>query len=103
MNLLPLILASLLMAAHFLRDGELVLVAISLAAPLLLLIRHVFAVRLVQLLLVIAAAEWIRTAWILAGHRLSLGQPFARMLVILGAVALFTLLAAIPLRRPTVS
>ena len=95
----PLVLSSLLIGAHFLRAGELVLLAICLAAPLLVLTRQLAAVRAVQLLLLAAAAEWVRTAYLLAVERSADGAPFTRMLIILGAVALFTLLSAVPLRR----
>lgn len=99
MKFVPLVLSALLLAAHFYRGGEIGFVLLTLAAPLFLLIRHPVAVRTVQVLLLFGAAEWIRTAWVLADHRLDSGAPFARMLAILGAVALFTILSALPLRR----
>ena len=95
----PLVLSAVLIGAHFLRAGQLLLLAICLAAPLLVFTRQLAAVRAVQLLLLAAAAEWLRTADVLAAERSAYGAPFIRMSIILGTVALFTLLSAVPLRR----
>lgn len=95
---LPLALSSLLIAAHFLRTGNILVTIGCLAVPLLLLIRKP-AVRIgVQIMLVIAAVEWVRTAFMIAQERAASGAPVTRMFVILGSVALFTLLSALPLR-----
>ena len=93
----PLALSSLLLAAHFFRSGDLAFVLLVLLAPLLVVTREIGAVRIVQFLLVAGAAEWVRTAYSIAQHRAVMGAPVTRMLVILGAVALVTLLAALPL------
>ncbi len=47
-----------------------------------------------RLLLLAGACEWIRTSVALAGVRIQLGEPWTRMVVILGAVALFTAMSA---------
>lgn len=93
----PLVLSSLLLAAHFFRSGDLAFVLLVLVAPLLVATREIGAVRIVQFLLVAGAAEWVRTAYSIAQHRAVMGAPVTRMLFILGAVALVTLLAALPL------
>jgi len=94
----PIAVSSLLIAAHFLRGGNILVTIVCLAVPLLLLIRRP-AVRIgVQIMLVIAAVEWLRTAFMIAQGRAASGAPVTRMFVILGSVALFTLLSAIPLR-----
>ena len=98
MRYIPLVLSSLVLAAHFFRAGNYGFVAFCLVAPLLLLTRERWAVWAVQALLVVGAAEWVRTALAIARERAALGAPSARMFVILGAVALFTLLSAVPLR-----
>jgi hypothetical protein len=99
LRLTPLILSALLMAAHFLREGNYRFVVFTLVVPLLLMTRHRFAFATVQLLLALAAAEWIRTALSIAHERAALGTPTSRMFVILGSVALFTALSALPLRK----
>ncbi len=99
MKIAPLVISCLLLAAHFFRSGEFVLVAIAVAAPLLLLTRRRWAVIVLQVALFVGAAEWIRTAMSIYAVRAALGQPARRMFVILGCVALFTVLSAIPLSR----
>jgi len=47
-----------------------------------------------QAVLVVGTLEWLGTAWALAAHRMTTGQPYARMLAILGAVAVLTAIAA---------
>jgi len=91
LQLLPVLLSALLIAAHFLRSGNPFLVAVSLAIPLLLLIRRPPAVRMVQAALFLAALEWVSTAASLATLRSDLGLPWIRMAVILGIMAAFTL------------
>lgn len=99
LRLLPLILSAIVMAAHFFRSGNIGFVIFALVAPLLLIVRSRWAVLTVQLLLAAAAFEWIRTAASIASERAALGAPTTRMFVILGAVALFTAVSAIPLGR----
>jgi hypothetical protein len=71
-----------------------ILVALS---PLLLLARRPWAIIALQLGLFVAAAEWIRTAAVIASYRASAGMPSTRMFLILGTVAVFTALSAVPL------
>ncbi len=152
--LIPAVLSFLLLGAHFLRDGSLVLTGVSLAVPVLLiprrfvvrtlqvllvvaillalmllltqyrwvllaiqellviaallatvlLIPHRWLPRVLQVVLVIAALEWLRTAVMLAEDRMAEGDPWKRMAIILGGVALWTLCSALlfetpPLRR----
>jgi hypothetical protein len=88
------------MAAHFSRAGTTALMLLSLAMPLVLLARRPWAVRLVQLALVIGGLEWLRTLWKIAARRMESGQPWARMAVILGIVSLFTWASALVFRSP---
>ncbi len=99
MRYLPLALSALVLAAHFFRAGNFGFVAFVVIVPFLLLTKTRWSVIAVQALLALAAAEWIRTAMAIARERAALGAPSTRMFVILGSVALFTLLSAIPLRR----
>jgi hypothetical protein len=96
---LPLAISALLMSAHFLRVGEIGLVVLSMAAPFILLSRHPLAVRVVQMLLIAAGAEWVHTAYGLASGRAAAGMPYGRMLIILGAVSAFTVSSIFPLER----
>lgn len=95
---MPVIISALLLSAHFLRAGRLLLVAISLAFPLLLLVRRRWAARAVQLVLVLGAAEWVRTALAIVHERQDAGLPWVRSVVILGVVAIFTAATALVLQ-----
>lgn len=99
----PIILSFLLLAAHFFRFGQIALVALALLLPLLLLVRKPWAARVAQVALLLGAAEWVRTIIVFASARMTVGYPYLRMALILGAVALFTagsaLLCGIPALR----
>jgi hypothetical protein len=99
LRLTPLILSALLIAAHFFRQGSYGFVVFALAVPLLLATRAGWAVVAVQLMLGLASVEWIRTAFAIAHERAAFGAPTTRMFAILGSVALFTALSALPLRK----
>jgi hypothetical protein len=88
------ILALLLLAAHFYRAGAYPLVAVAIALAGLAFVARPWAGRALGLVLLLGAVEWLRTALVFAALRDSMGQPFGRLLAILGAVALFTLTAA---------
>ena len=92
--LLPL-LALLLLAAHLFHNGAHALAAIPLALIVLLGVRRGWAGRLVQVVLFVATIEWALTAVGLARMRAGHGEPYLRLLVILGAVAVFTALAGL--------
>lgn len=98
LRVLPLIVSALLLGAHFYRGGGIAVAVLVALSPLLLLTRRSWAVFALQIGLFVAAAEWVRTAASIAAYRAAAGMPSTRMLVILGAVALFTALSAVPLR-----
>lgn len=91
LQLLPVILSALLLAAHFLRDGALPLVALSALLPFLLLIRRPWAARIVQIALAAGAVLWWQTLTEFVAMRQAFGQPWTRLAIILGVVVLFTL------------
>lgn len=97
-RLLPVLSSLLLLGAHFLRTGDLAMVAACLGLCFLLLVRRPWVARTMQIVLVVAAAEWVRTLWGFAAVRRAQGLPWTRMALILGAVALFTLLSALVFR-----
>lgn len=90
-------LSFLVLAAHFLRSGS-ILLAPSLLFAGLAWISHPRLQRVVQGALVLAAVEWMRTLLTLASLRQAVGLPWMRMAGILGAVAGLALLAAWALR-----
>jgi hypothetical protein len=94
-QLVPLVLGFLLLAAHFYRGEHFVLLAASLVAALLVAVRRPWAARAIQVLLALGALEWVRAAVDLVSARTARGEPFVRLALILGAVALFTALAVL--------
>lgn len=91
----PIVVSLILLGAHFLRSGNLVLLAAATLLIPALAIRRPWAARLVQAGLAFGAIEWLRTAMILAAERMHAGVPYERMLMILGTVALMALVSAL--------
>jgi hypothetical protein len=92
---IPIILSLIVFAAHFLRSGCLPVAAGALGLIALLGVRRPWVARLVQIVLVVGALEWVRTLMSLAMARSRQGEPFLRMTVILGVVAAVTFGAAL--------
>lgn len=90
LRLLPIVLSALLLGAHFLRAGLIPLVVLALLFPALLLFRRAWATRLVQIILVLGALEWVRTLLVLVAERRADGQPWSRLAIIIGLVAVFS-------------
>lgn len=91
---LPVVLSFLLVAAHFFRAGQTPGVAAALALPFLLLVPRRWIAWLLQVALLLAAAEWVMTLVWMVRERQALGEPAVRLVVILGAVAVFTAASA---------
>ncbi len=91
--LIPVFMSLLLLAAHFLRYGNILFMALSLLVIPLLAIRKKWVVLLFRILLFLGTIEWVRTIWTLAAIRMEFGKPYLRMAIILGGVALFTVLS----------
>jgi hypothetical protein len=93
--LIPVVLSSLLAAAHLLRSlGP--LGALAALLPLLLLaVRRPGSARALQALLVLAALEWVRAMAVLRAERGAVHAPATRLSLILGGVALFTAASAL--------
>src|SRR5512139_2241142 len=100
---LPIILSFLLIAAHFLRGFHLLLICLSLLVPCLLLIRRRWAAITIQLALICAASEWVRTVLSVWRERMASGEPYLRMVLILGAVVALTLGSALIFYFPIMS
>ncbi len=87
--------ATLLLDAHFLRAGKITFALICIAVPLAFLYRRRHSLVLLQAIAYGAAATWLYTAWQLVQARQSNGQNWALAAAILGAVALYSLLAGL--------
>lgn len=89
------IIAAVLTAAHFFRAGSYGLVALSLATPLLFLYRKQWSLMVLQLAAYGATANWLIAALLLIQMRQQIGRPWTTAAIILGAVAMLTLLAGL--------
>lgn len=98
-RLLPVILSFLLLGAHFYRAGWLPVAVLCAGLPLLLFMRATWVPRLFQALLVLGALEWLRALYGFAAMRIAFGEPWTRLALILGAVALFTGLSGLVFRN----
>lgn len=95
LRLLPVILSFLLLGAHFYRAGLTPVTVLCVAALFLLFIRKHWIPLLFQVLLVLGALEWLRTLFMFAQMRIAFDEPWTRLAIILGAVALFTALSGL--------
>ena len=98
LRLLPVFISFLLLAAHFVRAGQVVVVFVLLCLLLLLLVRKFWVPWIIQLTLLLGAIEWLSTLYTVAHLRIASGVPWTRMAIILGAVALFTALSSLVFR-----
>jgi hypothetical protein len=96
--LVPAALSFLLLGAHFLRGGHPLPMVLTLALVGLLVVRRRWAAGTAQVALLLGALEWVRTTLVLVGERSSMGMPYGRMALILGAVATACALSAWPFR-----
>jgi hypothetical protein len=94
--------ALLLLGAHFFRAGLMPLTALCAMLVALLFVRARWAVRSLQVALALGTLEWVRTAWVFAAARAAQGEPYGRLLAILGTVAALTAVAALLLSRAAV-
>jgi hypothetical protein len=92
--------ALLLLAAHLLHGGFLPLAGLALCSIALLAVPRRWAARTLQALLGIATIEWALTTYVLAQMRATHGQPYLRLVLILGAVTFFTAFAVLVFELP---
>ena len=88
MKILPIILCFLLLAAHFGRANLLILQIISILIPFLLFWKTKVATIIIQACLTLAGIEWIRTTVYYARIRIENGEPWLRLAIILGTIAI---------------
>ncbi|MBN2227155.1 MAG: 4Fe-4S binding protein [candidate division Zixibacteria bacterium] len=101
-RLLPVILAFLLLGAHFLRSGQSGLTVISGLFPLLLFIRRGWIVPTMQIGLLVGAILWIDTALEIIAFRRASDQPWIRFVVISGAIIILTASSALLFRLKSI-
>ena len=92
---LPIVLSLVVLGAHFMRYGNWLVVFGLVVLLGLLFVRRLWVARLIQGVLVLGALEWVHTTYNLVQVRAAHDQPFTRMLIILGVVALITACSAL--------
>jgi hypothetical protein len=97
---LPVILSLVILGAHFMRYGNSIGVVGALLLIALLIVRRPWVARLMQVVLILGALEWLRTLYELVQVRAAYGQPFGRMMVILGIIAVVTFCSALLFQTP---
>lgn len=83
------------MAAHFSRANQTGLAVVCLLLPFLLFIKRRWVAKILQVLLLIGAIEWIQTTLRIVHIRQMQEETWTRLVIILGSVALFTALSAL--------
>lgn len=83
----PAVLSSLVLGAHFLRWGSIVLAAICVLAPIAFFLPSRAAKLASRGFLLAGAGIWVWVALGFARERMAEGRPYLRMALILGAVA----------------
>lgn len=101
-RVIPLILASLMLSAHFYRHWNYPLMILSLLVPSLLFIKRRWSLIAVQVCTILGVGVWISTIVDIAKERITMEVPWGKMAVILGAVALFTIFAGLLLNSSKV-
>ena len=97
-----IILAAVLLAAHFLRSFSILPMALCLLAPFLLLIRKRWSLITLQLSTIPAALIWLLTLYGIIQQRIFEQRSWIASAIILGVVSAFTLFAGWLLNSPEV-
>jgi len=95
------VLSLVILGAHFMRYGNSIGVIGTLVLIALLFVRRPWVARLMQVVLILGALEWVRTLYGLVQERAANGQPFVRMTVILGVVVAVTFCSALLFQSST--
>ncbi|RMH70249.1 MAG: hypothetical protein D6675_09970 [Gemmatimonadetes bacterium] len=94
LQFIPIVLSLLVIGAHFMREGLMGFVLVSLLLLISLFFRRPLVARVVQVALILASVEWVITAYQLMVFRLKWQLPWLRMILILSGVALVTFASA---------
>ena len=97
----PVVLSLVVLGAHFMRYGDTIFVAGALVLIALLFVRQPWVARLMQVVLILGALEWLHTLYGLVQMRAALGEPYGRMLIILASVAAITACSALVFQSKT--
>ena len=98
----PIVFSCLLLGAHFLRSGNFLLAVLCVFIPLLLLIKKRWVSVVLQLVAYMGGMVWLDTAIDVVRKRISMGLPWNKPVIILGTVALITILSGLLLNLKAV-
>ena len=96
------VVATLLIAAHFLRQGNLVLTALCLLTPLLFFYRRFWSLIVLQVVAYLSAGTWLVALAMIVQQRVAQGRAWTMAAVILGTVAVFTVAAGVLLNSRSI-
>lgn len=80
----------LVLAAHFSRAGSDVVAIITLLVPLLFFIKQKWVIKTLESIAYLSAVIWLYGAYQYIQIRIATGEDWIRLLVIMGAVALYS-------------
>jgi hypothetical protein len=95
-------LSLLVLGAHFFRNSITLLLAAVIVFLALLPVRRPWVGRAIPIALLLGAIEWVRTLAAIAATRMRSGEPWVRLVVILGGVAVVTALSSLIFRTAAV-
>ena len=89
----PIVASFWLLAAHYLRFGEMLPCLLLLTYPLLLVIRHRWVPYIFSISLSMVALKWLQVTYDMVNVRLMMGDDWLRMSMIMAGVVCFTLMS----------
>lgn len=98
LQLAPVVLSLVVLGAHFLRAGNIVVVTVVVVVLGVLAVRRPWAARVAQSTLVFGTMVWCQTLVQLVVERTQSGKPAVRMAIILGTVVLVTFVSVLLLQ-----
>ncbi len=97
-QIIAVVFAYILLAAHMLRHHLALLALISLLLPFLLFIKKRWVLTLLEIVLYLATISWLIPIPGVVKERIAAGIPYTRYIIIMVSVAIYTLLSALLLR-----
>ena len=94
LRFIPIVFSFILLAAHISRADLNFLAIPTLLLPFLLFIKKAWIARIIQIILLLGAAEWIRVLFEYIDIRSGSGQDSTRLVLIISVLAIITLLSA---------
>ena len=92
---IPVILSYLILAAHFSRNDQFILLIIAVGIPVFLSVKQLWARYIVQAGLILGAFEWASSTLDYIDIRKAMGEDYQRLAIILFSVAAFTLISGL--------